>query len=1160
MLVCLWLRGGAGAVQTALAASPATQSAAPVQALEKTVHPDTLAGQEADVQARLQALAQSDLPPEALEALRATLEQQLKVLTALRDTLGKRGNYLVQLERLPQRVDELHAERQTLEAQPPRSFSAVTEELRNQYEAQLQAIQSDIAALSKQQAVEELRLAGIARELDQLGQERMQLETELLTARSEATNAPEQKLLLSARVELLELRWQSLRAQTEALLAEREWLTKRGPLQDALLSLAQTRLQGLQQDLETIAQALTQELSREQAALTTTAHGIEHQLVYTADPLEAFLLTLELETVEIRKVTANYRQQLNHISEQVLAQEKLNSQEKQDLERLASLIERYASGERVAQRLQVAFARLRRELARHPNEAVKLLERQLQALTEQAIELDDKLYEFERQTETRVKSLMAKLAAVDPVQREATIARIRQELDTQKAGLREQQQTLAELGQDLTKLISLHRERKQLLDESYRFILTKMFWLRDGQTMSWAVVQDAVSGAGVTARRLQAFVQAELTSLLTDLLQSLRFWLLMPVVFLLLPWAAVWARRRLHTQARAYIVQGVRGQTLGHKIAAAVLTLFQTTIWPTYIAVVVWGWTQFLPAGAGQSELQVALVGSVQFGALLLWIGLLGHAIFRRDGWGQQYVGLNADLCRFLRWTVAAGWLAALLLLVPRHFLLVAAAEPEATAGSLALARLCLTAFHSVLLVLVAVVGRRGSCVMQTVLDASRQRHGVLWRHWPLVYLVMLAGMATIIALDLQGFRYAAKELWLRSAESLVVIVTLMTVYRVVSAIIDRLARQRRRAEDRPVDPGQPSRWSLLQQGRQFVRLTFILIGLVVIQRLYGLDQDLFRALDAFHVVAVGKWETGEPLWLTLADILTALLIFTGLTLIVRNLPGLYEVALFPRVQWDAGFRYAFVTLSRYLLVLLGLWWGLAVLHLRWSSIQWIIAAASVGLGFGLQEIVSNFVSGLILLVERPISVGDYVTVGGQEGTVTRITIRATTIQNLDNQTVIIPNKEFIAGQVTNWTLGDTHVRTIVRVGVAYGSDLELVRRLLLEVVTNHPQILRYPVPEVLFSAFSESSLDWEVRFMVPNPRDRFRVINDVLLQIERAFREQSVEIPFPQRDLHLRSADVALELRPAGNGYPAAPDTAPLRPTATSPPPLTYSDHTETL
>ena len=286
------------------------------------------------------------------------------------------------------------------------------------------------------------------------------------------------------------------------------------------------------------------------------------------------------------------------------------------------------------------------------------------------------------------------------------------------------------------------------------------------------------------------------------------------------------------------------------------------------------------------------------------------------------------------------------------------------------------------------------------------------------------------------------------------------------------------------------------------------------------------------HVFEVGRTKEGELLWLTLKDIAAALLILVGTGLFVRYLPSICDAALFPRVRWDAGLRYTFLTLSRYVFIFLGLWWSLSTVHMNWSSIQWIVAAVSVGVGFGLQEIVSNFVSGLILLLERPIRVDDIVTVGDQTGTVKRITIRATAIQCGDNQTVIIPNKEFIARMVTNWTLGDTHVRLGLSVGVAYGSNLDLVQRLLTETVSSHPRVLTTPPPAIFLRAFGDHALQWDISCFVPRPQDRTTTAHDLLLQIDQVFRQHAIVIPFPQQDVHLRSADATLVIQSTSNGY----------------------------
>jgi potassium efflux system protein len=177
-----------------------------------------------------------------------------------------------------------------------------------------------------------------------------------------------------------------------------------------------------------------------------------------------------------------------------------------------------------------------------------------------------------------------------------------------------------------------------------------------------------------------------------------------------------------------------------------------------------------------------------------------------------------------------------------------------------------------------------------------------------------------------------------------------------------------------------------------------------------------------------------------------------------------------------------------------------------------------VGLGFGLQEIFANFVSGLIVLTERPIRIGDVVTVGDVSGTVARIRARATAVVDFDNKEVIIPNKAFITERVVNWTLSNQTTRLLLKVGVAYGSDIGLVQRVLLAAVRRHADVLESPPPSVVFADFGDSSLDFEIRAFVGTFDRRLRVRHEILSAVEQVLRENGIEIPFPQRDLHIRS------------------------------------------
>ena len=203
----------------------------------------------------------------------------------------------------------------------------------------------------------------------------------------------------------------------------------------------------------------------------------------------------------------------------------------------------------------------------------------------------------------------------------------------------------------------------------------------------------------------------------------------------------------------------------------------------------------------------------------------------------------------------------------------------------------------------------------------------------------------------------------------------------------------------------------------------------------------------------------------TLADILLAALVGAGTVIASKNLPGLMEIAVLQRLTLQPGSRYAINTLTGYIVITIGVVSVLNIIGWNWSQIQWLVAALSVGLGFGLQEIVANFVSGLIILFERPVRVGDTVTVGQLSGTVSRVRIRATTITDWDRKEIIVPNKAFITEQVVNWTLADPITRVVVPVGISYGSDVELAQKVMEDTLQSLPLVLDEPEPLVFLSA-----------------------------------------------------------------------------------------------
>ena len=227
------------------------------------------------------------------------------------------------------------------------------------------------------------------------------------------------------------------------------------------------------------------------------------------------------------------------------------------------------------------------------------------------------------------------------------------------------------------------------------------------------------------------------------------------------------------------------------------------------------------------------------------------------------------------------------------------------------------------------------------------------------------------------------------------------------------------------------------------------------------------------------------------------------------------------RTSLDRGVQYTITTLVGYVLVFTGVY--LAVKQVfDLSNLGYLVAALCVGIGFGLQEIVSNFVSGLILLFERPLKVGDLIQVGEAEGIVKQVNIRATTVLTRDNVYLLVPNREFIGQTVVNFRHKDPKMRVHIPVGVSYGSDTRLVQQVLRDVAQGHPEVLQRPAPDVWFTGFGDSSLDFELLVWVADPPQRQRIGSELRFTIFDAFREHGIEIPFPQRDVHMKSGPAA--------------------------------------
>jgi len=333
----------------------------------------------------------------------------------------------------------------------------------------------------------------------------------------------------------------------------------------------------------------------------------------------------------------------------------------------------------------------------------------------------------------------------------------------------------------------------------------------------------------------------------------------------------------------------------------------------------------------------------------------------------------------------------------------------------------------------------------------------------------------------------------------------------------------------------------LNDEGTKFLNVLTLLAGLVGILAIWAEVLPALGILDSVQLwYQTGVVDGREvPVPVTLKSVVVALLVAVAGWLALSRIPSLLEIFLRQKMDVRPATAYAATRVFQYAATAALVMLVLNFMGGRWSQIQWAVAALSVGIGFGLQEIVANFISGLIILFEQPVRVGDTVTVGGISGRVTKIRIRATTIRDFDQRELLVPNKEFITQQLLNWSLSDQVTRWVVEVGVAYGTDLDKAIAIVHEAIRAQPLILPEPEPLVTFDEFGDNSLLIRIRIFMEQLDKRLAVSSELRLDINRRLNAEGIVVAFPQRDVHL-DTNQPLEVRMVA---PVQADQAGLKP-----------------
>lgn len=563
---------------------------------------------------------------------------------------------------------------------------------------------------------------------------------------------------------------------------------------------------------------------------------------------------------------------------------------------------------------------------------------------------------------------------------------------------------------------------------------------------------------------------------------------------------------------------------------ATAYTVVMMLVWPYAI----WfAGTRLDIAGAG-NDLAAAVALSLKWTAAILLSWEIPRQIVRKDGLAERHFDWAARPLAVVRRQL----LSMLVLAVPAVMVITLVSSVSNAQPASALSRLLFVGFMLVLMSYAHVFMNPKKGSLFGVLD--RRRRGPRSRLWTLWYVLGVGLPFGGAVLSMMGYSYTAGRLSWSLLLTLCFIAAVMAGKGLVlrwlllerrRLAIEQARRRREALKSRESEDGSDTETELDQEldlervGAQTQRLIKSAMAFVLVLGVWAIWAEVLPAIGFLNKVEL--WGTEEKI--TLAAVLFAGLVGLMTFVAIQNLPGLLEIALLQRLPLASGERFAITTLVRYTITVIGIIWAFTVIGIGWSKVQWLVAALSVGLGFGLQEILANFVSGLILLFERPVRVGDVVTVGGTSGTVSRIRMRATWITDFDRKELVIPNKEFITGQLVNWTLTDSTLRVLIPIRIAYGSDTGKALDILRSIAANHPGVKDDPPPIIVFVGFGDSALNFEFRVYTD-----FEVFLDVrhelLLAIDRAFRDAGIEIAFPQRDIHVRSIQGALPLRNEGD------------------------------
>lgn len=1078
------------------------------------------------IQQRIEQVnANTELEDSAKQTLLDNYQKALEKAQAAREWSKKAEDFKQGREGAPQLVAELQAKLETeqapVEITPPDEPVAKLQQELVKAQAELAEKKKLASELEAEQNRRTERRKEVPTQAEATRKALAEVE-EGLAALPAQGQTPEQ----AARATLLRARKKALEAEMAALDEELLSYDARGELLNLRRQVAARELERAQKRAERWQEIVTEKRRQEseQAARQAAREAAR------AHPALKELAERNKELAGLRAKTLTPR--MEQTSTELEAVKLRLTNLKDDLKKVRDKVEKAGMSKELGLRLRKVKAELP-DIRAHRNKLnalqPKIAEAQLNALDyrEEAAEAYN--------VEARLQEIM------DALGPEMTLPEREEIRGTARNLLETRRDLLTALHQDydsyFVMLLDMAEAERQLIQTSseYRsFISRNILWFRSTSHLSPTTLR-RTAGAARWLTDMENWSRLGGT-ILSDARTRPPVYALVLLVFVALLYLRPHFREGLSRNGE--LARNIETDSILQTLAALALTLLLAAPWAWLLCSLGW----LLSAAPRAGEFTQAVGTALAITGLALYSLEAVRTACADDGLGAVHFRTRARALQALRKNL--NWL--LPVTIPVVFLVVVTDSQGAASHSESTGRLAFIAGQIALAVFVQRVLRRKDGVLQEVL--ARRQGGWLDRLRPVWYPLAVAVPLALAVLAGLGYYYTAQVLAWRLVISFWLFLGLVVTYELLlrwlfvaqrrMALAEARRRREEATETEEAEEAAPpelvgaefetpemSIHAISQQSRQLMRSLFA-AALVVM--LWLVWQDMIPALGV-----VGEIKLESDLPITVGNLGMALLVVIITIVAAKNIPGLMEIAVLQHLPLEAAVRFAISRISRYAITIVGVILAFNAVNIGWSKVQWLAAAVTVGLGFGLQEIFANFVSGLIILFERPMRVGDTVTVGDVTGTVTKIRIRATTITDWDRKELVVPNREFITGRLVNWSLSDRILRIIIPVGIAYGSDTELAEETLHKVARQNDTVASDPSPTVAFMGFGDSSLQFELRVFVPDIESFIKVRHQLHMAIDREFRQAGIEIAFPQQDVHIRSIRAALPIVRQDNTKP---------------------------